>query len=513
MVRTMKNTEVPPAPAARVDEFVFEDFRVEESPSGGRHWRRWLAALVAVIAVAAGAFWVVNPFATHSTSLVTATATTGTIIASVNLSGAVASSSVKELSFAAAGTVTAVNVAVGDVVKTGDVLATIDDTALQAQLATAEANLAAAQARLDLDRNGPDAATKAQARDSVRQASLQLSTARQSLTDTKAQNAQSTAQATAALAAAKATLTADKAIFPPGDPQLARDQAAVDAATSALSAATLKASVSLHQAQGQVSSAALNVTSSQHNHALKIAPASASQIASDEAAVANAQQSLTTLQQTGPSIVSPIDGTVTVVNLVVGQDVTGSSGASASSTAAGQIEVMDFTRLQISSEASETDIAKLKLGQAATISATSLGSDTLVGKVCARAIVGTQISGVTSYGVTVCLDGTNPALLIGMSATAAVVTERADAAVLVPSLAVKTVGGQQVVTTLGADGKTQTNVAVTVGITNGSQTQVLTGIAEGTVVVESVQTATNTGGAGNFRITDGGFPGGGFVGP
>ena len=94
-----------------------------------------------------------------------------------------------------------------------------------------------------------------------------------------------------------------------------------------------------------------------------------------------------------------------------------------------------------------------------------------------------------------------------MSATAAVVTDRADDAVLVPSLAIKTVGGQQVVSVLGPDGKTQTNVPVQVGITNGSQTQVLSGLKGGETVVETLTTPTTRNG-GNNR----GFPGGGFGG-
>ena len=171
---------------------------------------------------------------------------------------------------------------------------------------------------------------------------------------------------------------------------------------------------------------------------------------------------------------------------------------------------MDLGKLQIAGQASETDISKLKMGQAATISATALGSNTVVGKVCQLSIVGAQISGVTSFGVTVCLDGSNPSLLVGMSATAAVVTSRADNAILVPSLAVRTVGGSQVVSVLGADGKTQTNVPVTVGISNGSETQILTGLTGTETVVETVQSTTQTrGGFGGGRILGGGGFGGG----
>jgi multidrug efflux pump subunit AcrA (membrane-fusion protein) len=508
-----KARDVAEAPATWVDDFDFDRSFGGEQPKPRFRRIRWLAIPVIVVIIAGAAIWIANPFGTTPVSLVTATATTGTVVSSVSISGSVASSTIKELNFAAAGTVTALNVAVGDKVTAGQVLATIDDAALNVQLETAQANLDAAQARLTLDEAGPTAATIASARDSVNQAKLQLSTARQSLGDTKAQNAQSLAQANADLKTAKTTLAADQTTLPPGDPQLTKDKAAVTQAANALSAAKLKATLALHQAQNQVNSASLGLTSAEHNYILKIAPATAAQIASDKAAVASAQLSLSTLKQTGSSITSPIDGTVTVVSLVVGEQVSapGGSNSSSSSTATGQIEVMDLAKLQVAGQASETDVPKLKLGQAATITASGLGSETVVGKVCALSIVGTQISGVTSFGVTVCVDGANPALLVGMSATAAVVTSRADNAVLVPSLAVKTVGAQQVVTVLGADGKTQTNVPVTVGITNGSQTQIVSGLREGQTVVETLQSTTtnrNGGGPGGRFFQGGGFVGG-----
>jgi multidrug efflux pump subunit AcrA (membrane-fusion protein) len=487
-----------------VGDFDFDQAGVGELPVRRRRWLRWLILAVVLAALAVAAVWIVNPFKAAAANLVTAKATVGTVVSSVSISGSVASSTVDELNFNSAGTVTAVTVAVGDKVAAGQVLATIDDAALQVQLENAQANLTAAQARLTTDVGGPTAPTIAAAKDSVKQAQLQLSTAYTSLSDTKLQNAQSIAQATAAVTAAQATLATDEATLPAGDPQLAKDQSAVASAESALSSANLKATLSLHQAQQQLASASLGVTSAQDNYAVKVAPATAAQIASDKAAVASANLALTTLQQTGPNITAPISGTVTAVNLKVGQAVSGSSGSSASSSSSttGQIEVMDLTQLQIAGQASETDVTKLKMGQAATITASALGAETVVGKVCQLSVVGTQISGVTSFGVTVCLDGSNPALLVGMSATAAVVTDRADNAVLVPTLAVKTVGGQQVVTVLGTDGKTETNVPVTVGISNGSDVQITAGLTGTETVVETLQTTTTN---------RSGLPGGGRV--
>ena len=504
----------PEATAAWVDDFDLGPVAGEQ-PSGRRRRWRWIVVPAIALVVIAAAAWTMHPLGSTAASLVTATATTGTVVSSVSISGSVASSTVDELSFGSSGKVTAVNVAPGDTVTVGQVLATIDDSALQGQLATAQANLVAAEARLATDKAGPTKATKASAHDAVNQASLQLSTARQSLSDTYAQNAQSIAQANAALSSAKATLAADRKAVPVDPLQISKDKAAVTSAASNLSAARLKATLAVHQAQSQVNSARLGLTSAKNGYAVKIAPTTAAQLASDKAAVASAKQALATLQQTGAEIISPIAGTVTAVTIKVGDQVSGSSGStsssSSSSTSTGQIEVMDLAHLQVAGQASETDVPKLKMGQPATISAAALGTETAVGKVCALSTVGTQISGVTSFGTTVCLDAANPSLLVGMSATAAVVTSRVDNAVLVPSLAVKTVGGQQVVTVLGPDGTTQTTVPVTTGISNGSETEIVTGLQAGATVVESLSTTTN-----NNRTNGGGgrgFPGaGGFGG-
>src|SRR5262245_40749681 len=62
-----------------------------------------------------------------------------------------------QLSFASVGKVTAVNVKVGDQVKTGDILVTLDTAILEAKVREAEANLEAAQAQVRfLKRNKTD---------------------------------------------------------------------------------------------------------------------------------------------------------------------------------------------------------------------------------------------------------------------------------------------------------------------------------------------------------------------
>ncbi|HEX5465403.1 MAG TPA: biotin/lipoyl-binding protein, partial [Candidatus Limnocylindrales bacterium] len=480
-----------------------------------RRWLRWLALLVVLVIVVAAGLWVAHPFGTQAAAPITAVASNGTVVSSVDVSGAIEAGTVEELSFGASGTVKTLSAAVGQTVTAGQVLATIDDAAAQAQLNVAETNLTAAQARLKEDQDAPESATVAAARDSLTQAKQQVTDARQDLSDTEASNTQSLDAARSAVTSAEAKLAADKAATPPASAaQLSTDASAVTQAKQSLAAAQVRATSALHQARQQVSSATLGVADATDQYTQKTAPTTAAQLAQDEASVAQAQQSLITAQQTagGSEIVSPIAGTVTAVQIAVGDKVSGSSGngstgsSSGSTSATGQIEVMDLAHLVLGGEVSDLDVAKLEAGQGATITADALGDTTLTGKICELDSVGTQVQGVTSYAAKICLDGTSPSLRVGMSADASVVVERADG-VLVPSLAVQTVGGRQVVEVMAADG-TVVQTAVTTGLSDGQETQIVSGLASGAKVVVRLQTSTTNGGT-NGR-GGGGLPGGGL---
>ncbi|MEI2639465.1 MAG: biotin/lipoyl-binding protein [Microthrixaceae bacterium] len=86
-------------------------------------------------------------------------ATRGTIAQTVSAEGTVAALATEDLSFSSSGTVATVNVKVGDVVSTGDVLATIDSAELVAAVADAKATVAEAEAKLadDSDSEASDA--------------------------------------------------------------------------------------------------------------------------------------------------------------------------------------------------------------------------------------------------------------------------------------------------------------------------------------------------------------------
>jgi HlyD family secretion protein len=119
--------------------------------------RRILVAAIASAVVVAGGGVASAQAQGSSGSYRTATVTVGDVDRTLMLSGTIAASSRQDLSFGVAGTVTKVGVQVGDVVRSGSVLATLDDTNLQTAVTKAEATLAKAKAQLESDENSQSA--------------------------------------------------------------------------------------------------------------------------------------------------------------------------------------------------------------------------------------------------------------------------------------------------------------------------------------------------------------------
>lgn len=123
-----------------------------------RRTRMIAAATAAALAAAAGGGWywydrresggTADAAAATTTEQSLVAVTSGEIVGTVSAEGTVAAAATESLSFSTAGTVTAVDVAVGDTVAAGDVLATIDSAELQQALAEAQAAAADAEAQL-----------------------------------------------------------------------------------------------------------------------------------------------------------------------------------------------------------------------------------------------------------------------------------------------------------------------------------------------------------------------------
>ena len=133
-----------------------------------RRW--WVISLVLVVAVVAGGWTWIARDDEPSAQRITATVARGTYKTTVSATGTITPKREEDLTFSSSGTVTRVAVSVGDKVKKGDLLATIDTTSLQAQLDAAEAQVTAAQTQLDED---SDASSTQQAADEASLASAE----------------------------------------------------------------------------------------------------------------------------------------------------------------------------------------------------------------------------------------------------------------------------------------------------------------------------------------------------
>ncbi|MDP9283506.1 MAG: hypothetical protein M3P41_00890 [Actinomycetota bacterium] len=173
--------------------------------------------------------------------------------------------------------------------------------------------------------------------------------------------------------------------------------------------------------------------------------------------------------------------------------------------------------LDVTASFSESDAAKIRLGQAGTITVSALPSQQLAAHAVAIDTVGTTSSGVVEYTVTLALDRTVAGLKPGMSANAIVTTGEHDNVLNVPNAAVTGSGSNAAVKVLRNG--VQTTVNVIAGLKGDSTTEIESGLVAGDRVVTSSGTpvtaptgttgVTRAGGAGGFPGGAGGFGGGG----
>ena len=231
----------------------------------------------------------------------------------------------------------------------------------------------------------------------------------------------------------------------------------------------------------------------------------AADIASYQAAVDAATANLAAAYQAlgQATITSPIQGTVVAAGLTPGATV------SAASTTA-NVVVQGAGGFEVTTSVDVNKISNVAVGQAATLVAD--GSHTaLPGKVTSLSVAPTSTSGAaTSYRVVVGLDNPNQKLGNGSTGTVTIVTKSAKAALAVPTSALTPVGSRYTVNVL-EDGTTKT-VVVNVGVVGTERTEITSGLTKGQEVVladvseplPSSATSSSNGTTGGTT----GFPGG-----
>lgn len=309
--------------------------------------------------------------------------------------------------------------------------------------------------------------------------------------DAKTQEITGNQNAQAQLASAQASLQKLLAGPTPQDLQIA--QAAVDQAQASLDklqAGPQQADVTSAQEGVKQAQAALDE--------LEAGPTQAS-IDSAQATVAQAQASLQTAQNdlNSANLVAPFDGVVNTVTATVGAQV--SSGTAV-------MDVVDPTKLYVSANVAETDVPKVRVGQKAAISLDAFSNQTITGTVDFIAPNATVTSNVIQYAVSLSLDKSNVQVKDGMGGTATIIVQTKSNVLLVPTRAIHTVNGRSFVE-LDKNG-TITTVQIQTGISDDTNTEVISGLSEGDKVVISLGTTGTSGGGVRFPGGAGGGLGG-----
>ncbi len=188
---------------------------------------------------------------------------------------------------------------------------------------------------------------------------------------------------------------------------------------------------------------------------------------------------------------APIDGIIATLTAKVGQ------------TASGSIGTLIAKQKIVKIALNEVDIAKIKLGQKATLAFDAIEGLTITGSVDGIDTVGTVSSGVVTYNVTISLDVDDARVKPGMSVSATVITDTAQDVVVVPNSAIKTKNGLSYVETFNADlpavatgvqgsiSPTLPNqTTIEIGLADDINTEITSGLKIGDIIVTKTITAT-----------------------
>jgi RND family efflux transporter MFP subunit len=181
-------------------------------------------------------------------------------------------------------------------------------------------------------------------------------------------------------------------------------------------------------------------------------------------------------------IAAPFDGVVADISITEGEEI------STAALATPAITLVDTSEIEMQGYIDELDVASVKLGQAANITLDALPDEQVTGNVTFVSPISTVRAGIVSYATTITLENPSAELKDGMSATAEVVVERRDNVLLIPNTVIQGTLQNPMVVVL-VDGQ-QEERQITLGLSDGFNTEVLSGLEEGEEVVVPAPTST-----------------------
>jgi HlyD family secretion protein len=186
------------------------------------------------------------------------------------------------------------------------------------------------------------------------------------------------------------------------------------------------------------------------------------------------------------TIMAPFDGVVASVMVKEGDNI-----PSPSMVPTTIVHLVDPGYMELVVEIDEIDIPLLKLDQEAMITIDALPDSEFKGYVTAVYPMPMEVAGVVLYDVRLSLEvPENSGIKIGMSASADVVIEKHTDVLIVPSRAVKDDDSGQTVVNVMLSGEELEERPVVIGIDDGFQTEITSGLQEGETIMFEVKVKT-----------------------
>jgi HlyD family secretion protein len=441
--------------------------------------RRGIGCIVLVVLAIIVALVAINSNNSAATVKKTDTVevTRGTLISGITASGTITADKLLNLSYSTTGNVTQVLVKTGDTVNAGQALARLDDRSLQIKLVDAQAGLASARAKLtQLEQGNARPADLAAAQAAVKSAQAAYDAS------LRAGGAAGSTLVSAVAVLQKAQVRLRKAqsdydtVGWRSDIGMLPQAVALQEATIDHAEAKAKYEAAAMDADSNMKAAATELEQAKANLAKLTTPATETDLAIQRANVTQAEQSLKQAQLNLDDAIlkAPFAGIVTAVNVILGSQV------SAGTTV---VTMMDQSTLRVDLRLNENDAARAQVGQAVSLTIDSLIGWQAEGKVTQVAPASEVVNGVVTYPVRVSLTDAEPRLKVGMTINVNIIAARKDNVLLVPNSALLPKGAGRAVQVRDAEGQKTREVDVQVGLTDGVNTEIISGLKEGDKVI------------------------------
>lgn len=452
---------------------------------------KWLV-LVLVVAAAGTAGWMFwnrnqTPQTTSLTQVVTVER--GDLRATITPTGEVYAPRQAELYFDVNKIeLTELNVAAGQQVRAGEVLARIDTETLERAVTQAEADLTVAQDALEKAQNPYTDLDLAGAQRAVTQAQVNLENAQKNLilVQTDSDNAQRIRDLEYEVNWYEANYGESLRKYENG--RITKERLDLDwnnlmTAKEKLERALLNREIGLANAQDQVAQAEYNLRKAQETLAEMLAGSDPEDIEVAEAKVTSAEADLADAQDAleAATMVAPFDGTVISTGAEVGDLVSSTTIV---------VTLADLSNLEVTAFVDETDISQVEIGQEVEITFDSFPGKQFQGQVLEVPLQGTLSQNILTYEVPVSLEGPEDvALKTGMTANLKIVVGQRENVLLVPALAVQQGEEGNVVMVQDSPQGPAVATRIEVGLSDGLYVEVVRGLNEGDQVVIEYQAA------------------------